>query len=42
MTLMAKTILIVDDDPHMVSFLKAVLADAGYSILVAHDGFGRP
>lgn len=38
MTLMAKTILIVDDDPHMVSFLKAVLADAGYLILVAHDG----
>jgi CheY-like chemotaxis protein len=31
-------ILIVDDEPDVVSYLSALLTDAGYEIMVAKDG----
>ncbi len=34
----AKTILIIDDDPKLVSFLKLLLQDNGYQTLEAFDG----
>ena len=35
---MAKTILIVDDEPDVVTYLTALLRDAGYETLEAFDG----
>src|SRR3990172_2092835 len=35
---MSDTILIVDDEPSILSSLSAVLKDAGYRVLVAQDG----
>jgi DNA-binding response OmpR family regulator len=34
----AKTILLVDDDPDIVSSLQVVLENHGYQVLTAHDG----
>jgi CheY-like chemotaxis protein len=33
-----KTILVVDDDPHIIAVITAVLADSGYNILTAESG----
>ena len=35
---MAKKILIIDDDPEIVSYLKDVFQEAGYATLSAKDG----
>ena len=35
---MAKKVLIVDDDPDIVSYLEDVLADAGYDTVSARNG----
>jgi CheY-like chemotaxis protein len=35
---MAKKILVIDDDPIIVKYLKALFEDNGYETLVAHDG----
>jgi two-component system alkaline phosphatase synthesis response regulator PhoP len=35
---MAKTILIIDDDPDAILFLSTVLTDHGYRTVDAHDG----
>ena len=35
---MIATILVVDDDPHIQSFLALALEDEGYRVLVASDG----
>lgn len=35
---MAKKILIVDDDPQLVTYLKAILEDNGYDVITAEDG----
>jgi len=35
---MAKTILIIDDDPDAILFLSTVLKDHGYRTIDAHDG----
>lgn len=35
---MAKKILVVDDEPHVVKLLKARLEKNGYSVIVAHEG----
>ncbi len=35
---MAKTILIVDDEPHMVELEKAILEAEGYNIICAYNG----
>lgn len=35
---MAKKILIIDDDPEIVSYLKDVFHDAGYATVTAKDG----
>ncbi len=35
---MAKKILVIDDDPIIVKYLKALFEDNGYETLVAYDG----
>jgi CheY-like chemotaxis protein len=35
---MAKKILVVDDDPNLVTYLKALLEDNGYEVIAAKDG----
>lgn len=35
---MAKKVLIVDDDPALVTYLKALLEDNGYQVATAADG----
>ncbi|MGE4552285.1 MAG: response regulator, partial [Desulfovibrionaceae bacterium] len=35
---MAKKIMIVDDDPHIVDYLKALFEDNGYQTCTANDG----
>jgi CheY-like chemotaxis protein len=35
---MAKKILVIDDEPDMVTFLSTLLKDNGYEILTAFDG----
>ncbi|MFC1798651.1 DVU0259 family response regulator domain-containing protein [Thermodesulfobacteriota bacterium] len=35
---MAKTILIIDDDPIIVKYLENLFNDNGYETLIAHDG----
>ena len=35
---MAKKVLIVDDDPSVVTYLKALLEDNGYEVITAKDG----
>jgi CheY-like chemotaxis protein len=35
---MAKKILVIDDEPDMIIFLKALLEDAGYEVVTAEDG----
>lgn len=34
----ARTILVVDDEPHVRDFLRGVLEDAGFVVLTAEDG----
>ena len=38
MLLPSKTILVVDDNPHVCSLMARVLRDGGYDVLEAHDG----
>lgn len=33
-----KTVLVIDDEPSAVTYLEAVLEDAGYRVVVAYDG----
>jgi CheY-like chemotaxis protein len=35
---MAKKILIVDDEPHMIELVKAILSGEGYDVTTASDG----
>lgn len=35
---MARTILVVDDDPKIVALVRAYLVNAGYEVVTAHDG----
>jgi CheY-like chemotaxis protein len=35
---MSKKILVVDDEPDVLTFLSALLKDAGYEVLTAEDG----
>lgn len=35
---MSKKILVVDDEPDVLTFLSALLKDAGYEVLTAKDG----
>ena len=35
---MAKKILVIDDDPIIVKYLKTLFDDNGYETIVAHDG----
>ena len=35
---MAKKVLVVDDDPNLVTYLKALLEDNGYEVITAKDG----
>lgn len=35
---MQRTILVVDDDPHIVDILAELLTDEGYAVRRAHDG----
>ena len=35
---MTKKILLIDDDPNIVTLLKSRLESAGYSVVSAHDG----
>lgn len=35
---MAKKILVIDDEPDMVTFLSTLLEDSGYEIITASDG----
>lgn len=35
---MPPQILVADDDPHILSFVKSVLEDAGYTAVTARDG----
>ena len=35
---MAKKILVIDDEPDMVTFLSTLLEDCGYEIITASDG----
>lgn len=35
---MAKKILVIDDEPDMVTFLSTLLEDSGYEIVTASDG----
>ncbi len=35
---MAKKIVIIDDEPDMVTFLSTLLKDSGYDIITASDG----
>jgi two-component system, OmpR family, response regulator len=34
----SKTILVVDDDPHVREFVRTCLEQSGFSVLLAHDG----
>jgi DNA-binding response OmpR family regulator len=36
--MMSKTILVVDDEPEIVRFVRAYLEDAGYRVVIAGDG----
>jgi CheY-like chemotaxis protein len=38
MTAQSKTILIVDDEPSVIAYLRALLEDNGYSVLSAGNG----
>jgi CheY-like chemotaxis protein len=38
MLLPSRTILVVDDNPHVCSFIARVLRDGGYDVVEAHDG----
>ena len=35
---MAKKILVVDDDPDLITYISTLLADNGYEVLTAKDG----
>ena len=35
---MAKTILIIDDDPEVVRLLQTAMKDEGYAVVTGHDG----
>lgn len=35
---MAKKVLVVDDDPNLLTYLKALLEDNGYEVITAKDG----
>src|SRR2546430_9885789 len=35
---MARTVLVVDDDPKIVALVRAYLVNAGYDVVTAHDG----
>ncbi len=35
---MAKTVMLIDDDPNMIKFLSAVLEDNGYEVMSAYNG----
>ena len=35
---MGKKVLVVDDDPSLVTYLKALLEDNGYEVIAAKDG----
>jgi len=35
---MTKKVLVVDDDPNLVTYLKALLEDNGYEVITAKDG----
>jgi CheY-like chemotaxis protein len=35
----SRTILVVDDDPSFVALMRSVVADRGYHVLAARDGF---
>lgn len=35
---MAKKILLIDDDPHIVQLLKTRLVSSNYEVITAHDG----
>jgi two-component system alkaline phosphatase synthesis response regulator PhoP len=35
---MVKKILIVDDEPHMIELVKAILSEEGYDVATASDG----
>jgi len=35
---MTKTVMLVDDDTHMITFLSAVLQDNGYAVMSASNG----
>ncbi len=37
---MSKTILVVDDEPEIVRFVRAYLEDAGYRVVIASEGQG--
>jgi DNA-binding response OmpR family regulator len=37
-TTMSKTILVVDDEPEIVRFVRAYLEDAGYRVVIASEG----
>jgi two-component system cell cycle sensor histidine kinase/response regulator CckA len=39
MLLPSRTILVVDDNPYVCSFIARVLRDGGYDVVEAHDGF---
>ena len=38
MTTSGKTILVVDDEQDVITFLSALLEDNGYAVIAAHDG----
>ena len=38
MLLPSRTILVVDDNPYVCSFIARVLRDGGYDVVEAHDG----
>jgi len=35
---MKKKILVIDDDPNIITFLKTLLEDNGYEVITAKDG----
>ena len=36
--IMAKKVLVIDDDPSLVTYLKTLLEDNGYEVITAKDG----